>query len=251
MVTINCRIRDELTKDRYPARKHVEWQSSEQSPMAGRLGEKDKELVKKSEWQIEQPVRCLSRRLRRASVGCGCRSSGRDFFMVANQKIVAAINEQMGNEFSAMLQYDAIAAHFGAEGLPELSAHFYKQAEEEKEHALRFIQFVLDTGARVKIPAVSAPQAHFEVAEDAVKLSLEQEEQVTSQINALVSMAKAESDYTADNFLQWFIKEQLEEVSSMGQLLRVVQRAGEGNLLRVEEYLAREKDSGVALSEEE
>src|SRR5580693_4777994 len=130
--------------------------------------------------------------------------------MVANPKIVAAINEQMGNEFSAMLQYYAIAAHFGAEGLRELSAHFYKQAEEEKEHALRFIQFVLDTGARVEIPAVSAPQAHFEVAEDAVKLSLEQEEQVTTQINALVSMAKAESDYTADNFLQWFIKEQLE-----------------------------------------
>jgi bacterioferritin (cytochrome b1) len=111
------------------------------------------------------------------------------FYMVANQKIVAAINEQMGNEFSAMLQYYAIAAHFGAEGLRELSAHFYKQAEEEKEHALRFIQFVIDTGARVKIPAVSAPQAHFEVAETAVKLSLEQEEQVTTQINALVAMA--------------------------------------------------------------
>jgi ferritin len=98
---------------------------------------------------------------------------------------------------------------------------------------------------------VSAPQAHFEVAEDAVKLSLEQEEQVTIQINTLMSMAKAESDYTTDNFLQWFIKEQLEEVASMGQLLRVVQRAGEGNLLRVEEYLARERDSGGDLSEEE
>src|SRR5207253_2782058 len=143
-------------------------------------------------------------------------------------------------EFSAMLQYYAIAAHFGAEALPELSAHFYKQAEEEKEHALRFIRFVIDTGARVKIPAVPAPQAHFEAAEDAVKLSLKQEEQVTTQINALVSMAKAESDYTADNFLQWFIKEQLEEVASMGQLLRVVQRAGEGNLLRVEEYPAQD-----------
>ena len=98
---------------------------------------------------------------------------------------------------------------------------------------------------------MSAPQAHFEVAEDTVKLSLEQEEQVTTHINALLSMAKAESDYTADNFLQWFIKEQLEEVASMGQLLRVVQRAGEGNLLRVEEFLAREKDSRIALSEEE
>jgi bacterioferritin B len=105
--------------------------------------------------------------------------------MVVNQKIVAAINEQMGNEFGAMLQYYAIAAHFGAEGLPELSAYFYKQAEEEKKHALRFIQFVIDTGARVQIPPVSAPRAHFEVAEDAVKLSLEQEQQVTTQINAL------------------------------------------------------------------
>ncbi len=170
------------------------------------------------------------------------------FCMVANQKIVAAINEQIGNEFSAMLQYYAIAAHFGAEALPELSAHFYKQAEEEKAHALRFIQFVIETGARVNIPSVPAPQAHFKVAEDAVKLSLEQEERVTTQINALLSMAKAESDYTADNFLQWFIKEQLEEVASMGQLLRVVQRASEGNLLRVEEFLAREKNSGFALT---
>jgi bacterioferritin B len=206
--------------------------------------------------RVHSLSRHRSRRLRRASVGLFSQLQSpvvgeRLLYMVANQKIVAAINEQMGNEFSAMLQYYAIAAHFGAEGLRELSAHFYKQAEEEKEHALRFIQFVIDTGARVKIPAVSAPQAHFEVAEDAVKLSLEQEEQVTTQINALVSMAKAESDYTADNFLQWFIKEQLEEVASMGQLLRVVQRAGEGNLLRVEEYLAREKDGGAVLSEEQ
>ncbi len=64
-------------------------------------------------------------------------------------------------------------------------------------------------------------------------------------------MAKAESDYTTDNFLQWFVKEQLEEVASMEQLLRVVQRAGEGNLLRVEEYLAREKGREAVSSEEE
>ncbi len=174
---------------------------------------------------------------------------GENFHMIANQKIIAAINEQIGNEFSAMLQYYAISAHFGAEALPELSAHFHKQAEEEKQHALRFIQFVIDVGARVDIPAVPAPQGAFKVAEAAVKLSLEQEEQVTTQINALLSMAKAELDYTTDNFLQWFVKEQLEEVASMEQLLRVVQRAGEGNLLRVEEYLAREKGRGVASEE--
>ena len=108
----------------------------------------------------------------------------------------------------------------------------------------------LSTGARVDIPTVPAPQGYFEVAEAAVKLSLEQEQRVTTQINALLSMAKAESDYTTDNFLQWFVREQLEEVASMEQLLRVIQRAGEANLLRVEEYLAREKGRGVALSEE-
>jgi ferritin len=166
--------------------------------------------------------------------------------VIASQKIIDAINEQIGQEFGAMLQYYAIAAHFGAEALPELSEHFYEQAEEEKQHALRFIQFVTDTGERVKIPPTSAPQADFKAAEDAVKLSLEQENTVTSQVNALVAMAKAESNYTTENFLQWFVKEQLEEVASMEQLLRVVQRAGEGNLLRVEEYLAREKGRGDA-----
>jgi ferritin len=171
--------------------------------------------------------------------------------MVTHPKVIAPINEQIGYEFTAMLQYYAIAAHFGAEALPELAGHFQKQAEEEKEHALRFIQFLVDAGARVNIPAVPAPQAQFKTAEDAVKLSLEQEERVTEQINALVSLAKAESDYTTDNFLQWFVKEQLEEVASMDQLLRVVQRAGEGNLLRVEEYLAREKGHATALPQAE
>jgi bacterioferritin B len=171
--------------------------------------------------------------------------------MVVHPKVVAPINEQIGYEFSAMLQYYAIAAHFGTEALPELSGHFKKQAEEEKEHALRFIQFLVDAGARVNIPAVPAPQEQFKTAEAAVKLSLEQEERVSDQINALVSLAKAESDYTSDNFLQWFVKEQLEEVASMDQLLRVVQRAGEANLLRVEEYLAREKGRRIALPPEE
>ena len=182
---------------------------------------------------------------------CNRFTGGRGSEMVAHPKIVPLINQQIGNEFSAMLQYYAIAAHFGAEALPELAGHFRKQAEEEKEHALRFIQFLLDAGARVEIPGVPAPVATFAAAEDAVKLSLEQEERVTAQINALVSTAKAESDYTSDNFLQWFVKEQLEEVSSMDQLLRVVQRAGEANLLRVEEYLVREKSHGTAIVTEE
>lgn len=161
--------------------------------------------------------------------------------MLATQKIIDAINAQIGREFGAMLQYVAISAHFDAEALPELAKHFSKQAEEEKEHALRFTAYVVDAGGRVVIPAIGAPQAQFKKAEDAVKLSLEQEKRVTAEINDLVRMAKEGNDYTTDNFLQWFVQEQLEEVSSFENLLRVVQRAGEENLLRVEEYIARER----------
>jgi ferritin len=164
--------------------------------------------------------------------------------MITSQRIIEAINEQIGNEFAAMLQYTAISAHFDAETLPELSAYFARQAEEEKLHAHKFIQYVVDTGAHVVIPAVPAPQCRFEAAAQAVELSLDQEKKVSQQINGIVHMAKEESDYTTDNFLQWFVKEQLEEVSSMSDLLNIVQRAGEGNLLRVEEYLARKGGSG-------
>ncbi len=171
--------------------------------------------------------------------------------MLTSQKIVDAMNEQIGNEFSAMLQYIAIAAYFDAVTLPQLCTHFYGQAEEEKNHAHRFVKYVVDTGGKLEIPAIPAPKVQFAAAEEAVKLSLDQEKKVTSQINALVDIAKTERDYTSDNFLQWFVREQLEEVTSMEDLLHIVRRAGEDNLLRVEEYLARKNGRGAGFPTEE
>ena len=158
--------------------------------------------------------------------------------MLTNQKVVDAINEQVGNEFGASLQYVAIAAYFAADALPQLAQHFFRQADEEDEHALRFVNYVVDAGGRVVIPGITAPQSAFKSAEEAIQLSFDQEVQVTHQINALVELARSENDYITINFLQWFLAEQLEEVSSMDTLLKIVQRAGT-NLLSVEEYLAR------------
>src|SRR3954451_20833884 len=158
--------------------------------------------------------------------------------MLTSQKVIDAINEQIGYEFSASLQYYAIAAHFAAEALPQLSAHFFKQAEEEKQHALRFMKYVVDAGGRVMLPAIQAPQSKFSNPEAAVKLSLDQEVHVTQQINGLVELARKENDYITINFLQWFLTEQLEEVSSMDNLLKIVERAGD-DLLQADEYLAR------------
>jgi bacterioferritin B len=144
----------------------------------------------------------------------------------------------------------AIAAHVCSEALRELSAQFYKQAEEEKEHAAFYSVRHQDRCPREDSCCVRATGA-LRSRRSRGKAFARTGRAGHIPINALVSMAKAEPDYTADNFLQWFIKEQLEEVASMGQFVRVGQRAGEGDLLRVEEYLARERDSGVTLSEEE
>jgi ferritin len=161
--------------------------------------------------------------------------------MLISKKMNVAINEQIGNEFAASLQYIAIAAHFAAESLTELAAKFYQQAEEERDHAMRFVTFVVEAGGRVEIPAVVAPRSSFKSVEEAVKLSLDQEKTVTEQVNRLVELSISSSDHITRNFLSWFIREQLEEVSSMENLLKVVQRAGENNLLYVEEYVARHR----------
>ena len=88
------------------------------------------------------------------------------------------------------------------------------------------------------IPAIDAPESKFKVPRDAVKLSLDQEIHVTNQINGLVALARKKNDYITINFLQWFLTEQLEEVSSMDHLLKIIERAGD-DLLQADEYLAR------------
>lgn len=159
--------------------------------------------------------------------------------MLTSAEMNRAINEQIGHEFAAMLQYVAIATHFDGEGLPMLARHFYRQAEEEREHAMRFVRYAVDAGGPITIPAIPAGRSGFRSAEEAVKLSLDQELTVTKQINALMDRAIEEHDHTTRNALEWFVEEQLEEVSSMETLLRMVQRAGEAGLLFVEHYLAQ------------
>src|SRR5437879_2874720 len=132
--------------------------------------------------------------------------------MLTSQKVIDAINEQIGYEFSAELQYYAIAAHFAAEALPQLSQHFFQQAEEAQWHALSFSKDVVHAGGRVVIPAIDASKSKFKPPKDAVKVSLDQGIPVTQQNHALVDLARKQKDYITINFLQWFLTEQPEEV---------------------------------------
>ncbi|MCX5760468.1 MAG: ferritin [Gemmatimonadetes bacterium] len=154
-----------------------------------------------------------------------------------SKKLSAAINAQVGNELGASHQYIAIATFFDQEGLPALAQHFYKQSLEERDHAMRFVKLVLDSGAEVKVPAIPAPKSGFKNAADAVKLALESEMRVTAQINALVDQAISDKDHGSKNALEWFVNEQREEMASMDTLLRMVKRAGENGLFFVENFL--------------
>ncbi len=171
--------------------------------------------------------------------------------MLLSTELNDALNEQVGNEFGASLQYVAIAAYFDGDNLPVLARHFYQQATEERDHAMRFVKFIVDVDGNLQIPAIAAPRSQFSSAQEAVQLSLDWERTVTQQINALMDRAIKENNHIARNFLEWFVSEQLEEMASMETLLGMVRRAGDSGLLLVESHLAREGRGATSEAETE
>ena len=152
------------------------------------------------------------------------------------------LNEQVAYEFAASQQYVAVAVYYDAETLPRLAAFFYAQALEERNHAMMMVQYLMDADAEVVIPGIAAPKGSFADIVEPVRVALDQEKRVTDQINALAALARENSDYSSEQFMQWFIKEQIEEVASMSDLLRVVERSRE-NPMFAEDFLAREHPS--------
>ena len=149
------------------------------------------------------------------------------------------LNVQIGNELAAHNQYLACAVHYDAETMPRMAAFFYRQALEERAHALMMMRYLLDTDAAVSIPAVPAPVSDFSDVVAPIELALEQEKRVTEQVNSLLRIAREEADFASEQFMQWFVKEQVEEVATMNDLLAVVRRCRD-DLADIEEYVARE-----------
>lgn len=149
------------------------------------------------------------------------------------------MQEQVRNEFNASQQYIGIAVWFDGQDLPQLATHFYRQSLEERNHAMMFVQYMLDRDAKVIIPGVDVATTEFTQVTEPIAVALEQERQVTSQIEALFKAAREEGDAIGEQFMLWFLKEQVEEVASMSTLLTVAQRAGD-NWFHLEDYLARE-----------
>jgi bacterioferritin B len=152
-------------------------------------------------------------------------------------RFAAQLNSQIGNEFAAHQQYVAIAVHYDALTMPAMAAYFYRQALEERDHAMMMVRFLVDTDREVTIPGSPAPQSQFDDIVAPVALALDQERRVTAQIHELTRIAREENDFAAEQFMQWFIKEQVEEVAAMNDLLTVVTRAKD-DIQYIEGYAA-------------
>jgi len=158
--------------------------------------------------------------------------------MLISPELNAAINEEIGLEFFASHQYINIAAYYENRGLRKLAALFYKQGDEERGHALKFIKYITATGGKVEIPAIVAPKTSFDSVEATLQLSLDWEIEVTKRCNNLMTLAVEQKDYAAQDFLRWFVTEQVEEVMSMENLLSVLQQGGgERSIIMLEAYL--------------
>jgi ferritin len=153
------------------------------------------------------------------------------------------LNEQIANEFAAHQQYVACAVYYDSQALPRLAGFFYRQALEERDHAMMMVKFLLDTDAQVTVSGVAAPSTLFDDVVAPIALALDQERRVSEQINTLAATARQESDYTSEQFMQWFIREQIEEVATMTNLLRVAERSRHDEA-DIEDFIAREHQDG-------
>jgi ferritin len=155
------------------------------------------------------------------------------------ERFVSELNAQIGREFAASQQYVAAAVYYDAQTLPRLASFFYEQAKEERVHAMMMVRYLIDIGVPPVIPGVDAPKTTFGSFVEPIELALNQERVVGEQISELVGIAREEKDYLSEQFVQWFLKEQIEEVALMQSVLDIAERAGDQPLF-VEEFLARE-----------
>jgi len=157
--------------------------------------------------------------------------------MALSKQLNDALNAEVGLEFSAHSQYLAMAHFFEKKGLEGLAGFFYDQAEEEKMHGVKIVHFINEVDGDLRIPAIPAPKVEFTSAVEVAEAFLAQEQHVTQQFFKMNKMALDEGDYITQDFLQWFITEQREEMATASRMLDLFKMAGD-NLLAVEMLVA-------------
>jgi len=159
--------------------------------------------------------------------------------MMISKAMNAQLNKQITAEFGAAHNYLAMACVFNQMGLKVLAKRFFQQQTEESGHAMKIVKYILEVNGTVNLEAVAKPKTDYKTAEEIVQAALDSELNITRMINDLATLAESESDFATRSFLNWFIDEQVEEVSNMEGLLNLIRLAGK-NVLQVEAFVRHE-----------
>ena len=149
--------------------------------------------------------------------------------MEISEALESAINEQIGIELSASNAYLSMAAFFERNAYDGFSQWMRLQCEEERAHAMKFYQYLIDRGGVVRLPAVGAPEWNYESVLEVFESSLEQEREVTKHIYGLYKIAQDESDFATVSFLKWFVDEQVEEEKVVSDMIDKLKMAGDNS----------------------
>ena len=144
-----------------------------------------------------------------------------------NPELEAALNVQLGAELYSSHLYLAMSAYCESVNLPGAASWFRLQANEEREHGLKFFTYIADRGGRVSLGPIGAPATQFATALDAFEQTLLHEREVTAGIDRLYGMAVAQGDYASQAFLQWFVQEQVEEEKSATEIVQTLATVGD------------------------
>lgn len=156
--------------------------------------------------------------------------------MMISRAMSDQLNKQVMHELQASQSYLAMSCYFDTLSLKNLAKFFRRQSEEEREHALKIVDYLQEVGGAIALEGLVAPPKAFDGVVAAIEAAIEWEQIVTAQINAIMARAESENDYATRSFLWWFIDEQVEEVSSMQHLLEIARMSRE-NWLQLEAYV--------------
>lgn len=155
-----------------------------------------------------------------------------------NQKLVDAINDQLNYEIESAHIYLAMAGYVGSIGLEGFENWLMVQYEEELAHAKKFMSYLNERGARVRIAGFEDPANDYKSILDVFEVSLKHEYTVTDRINKLMKLAHELNDYAAINFLQWYIAEQVEEEDSFGKVIDKIKLVKDAGLYLLDQEMA-------------
>ena len=158
-----------------------------------------------------------------------------------SKKMEEALNDQLNAEMYSSYLYLAMAAHFEAENLPGAAAWMKVQSQEEMGHAMKFFGFINGRRGRVVLKAIDEPAKTWKSTLAAFEASYEHEQMITGRINDLVNLAIQEKDHATGTFLQWFVTEQVEEETSVDNIIGMLKMAEKapGAMFMIDRELGR------------